>query len=52
MELVYIIIIVLVIVLFGGSVGVGLTINSASVALGGLLLTIVLLIIFVNTILK
>jgi hypothetical protein len=51
MEIVYIIIIVLVIVLFG-SVGVGLTINSASVALGGLLLTIVLLIIFVNTIVK
>ena len=51
MEIVYIIIIVLVIVLLG-SVGVGLTINSASVALGGLLLTIVLLIIFTNTILK
>jgi hypothetical protein len=51
MEIVYIIIIVLVIVLFG-SVGVGLKIDSASVALGGLLLTIVLLIIFVNTILK
>jgi hypothetical protein len=51
MEIVYIIIIVLVIVLFG-SVGVGLTINSASVALGGLLLTIVLLIIFMNTIVK
>ena len=51
MEIVYIIIIVLVIVFFG-SVGVGLTINSASVALGGLLLTIVLLIIFMNTIVK
>jgi hypothetical protein len=51
MEIVYIIIIVLVIVLFG-SAGVGLTINSASVALGGLLLTIVLLIIFMNTIYK
>ena len=51
MDIVYIIIIVLVIVLLG-SVGVGLTINSASVALGGLLLTIVLLIIFMNTIVK
>jgi hypothetical protein len=51
MELVYIIIIVLVIVLFG-STALGLTINSASVALGGLLLTIVLLIIFMNTIVK
>jgi len=51
MDIIYIIIIVLVIVLLG-SVGVGLTINSASVALGGLLLTIVLLIIFTNTILK
>ena len=51
MELVYIIIIVLVIV-FCGSLVLGLSINSGSVALGGLLLTIVLLIIFVNTILK
>ncbi len=51
MEIVYIIIIVLVIVLFG-STGLGLAINSGSVAIGGLLLTIVLLIIFVNTIVK
>ena len=51
MEIVFIIIIVSVIVLFG-SVGLGLAINSGSVAIGGLLLTIVLLIIFMNTIVK
>ena len=51
MELVYIIIIVLVIV-FCGSLVLGLSINSGSVALGGLLFTILLIIIFMNTIWK
>ena len=51
MEIVYIIIIVLVIVLFG-SVGVGLKTNYASIPLGGLLFVIVLIIILANTIWK
>jgi hypothetical protein len=51
MEIVYITLAVLVIVLFG-SAGVGLKINSGSVALGGLCVTILLIGIFANTIWK
>jgi hypothetical protein len=51
MENVYIIIIVLVIVLFG-SFGVGLFTNRASVAIGGGLLTIALILYLKYTIMK